>query len=78
MDPATLLTLSIAAIATLGVIARPWAIPEYVWACLGALLLLAFGFLPWRDALAAAAKGTDVYLFLVGMMLLAEAARREG
>ncbi len=78
MDPATLLTLSIAAVATLGVIARPWAIPEYVWAGLGALLLLVSGLLPWRDALAATAKGTDVYLFLVGMMLLAEAARREG
>jgi arsenical pump membrane protein len=34
--------------------------------------------LPWPDALAAAAKGTDVYLFLVGMMLLAEVARKEG
>ena len=29
-------------------------------------------------ALAAAGKGTDVYFFLVGMMLLAEVARKEG
>jgi arsenical pump membrane protein len=34
--------------------------------------------LPWPDALAAAAKGTDVYFFLVGMMLLAGVARKEG
>ena len=34
--------------------------------------------LPWPDALAAAAKGTDVYFFLIGMMLLAEVARKEG
>ena len=32
----------------------------------------------WHDALAAIGKGTDVYLFLTGMMLLAELARREG
>lgn len=78
MDHTTLFTLSIAAIATLGVIVRPWSIPEYIWAVLGASALVVAGLLPWRNALAAASKGTDVYLFLVGMMLLAEAARREG
>jgi arsenical pump membrane protein len=31
-----------------------------------------------RDAVAAAAKGTDVYLFLTGMMIISELARREG
>jgi len=64
--------------ATLGVIIRPLRIPEYVCAMLGAAALVAFGLLPWRDALAAAGKGTDVYLFLIGMMLLAEVARLEG
>ncbi len=34
--------------------------------------------LPWSDALHAIGKGTDVYLFLAGMMLLAEMARSEG
>jgi arsenical pump membrane protein len=68
----------IAGIATLGVIVRPLGAPEYVWAVLGAAALMALGLLPWRDALAAAAKGTDVYLFLGGMMLLAEVARKEG
>ena len=68
----------IAGFATLGVIVRPFRMPEYVWAAVGAAMLVGFGLLPWRDALAAAGKGTDVYLFLVGMMLLSEVARQEG
>jgi arsenical pump membrane protein len=68
----------IAGFATLGVIVRPFRLPEYVWAATGAGILVAFGWLPWRDALGAAGKGTDVYLFLVGMMLLSEVARQEG
>ena len=71
-------TWGIAALATLGVIARPWNLPEFIWAIAGAALLVAFNLLPWPDALAAAAKGTDVYFFLIGMMLLAEVARKEG
>ncbi|TWB90638.1 arsenite efflux membrane protein ArsB [Bradyrhizobium macuxiense] len=71
-------TWSIAGLATLGVIARPWNLPEYIWAVTGAVLLVAFDLLPWRDAIMAAGKGTDVYFFLVGMMLLAEVARKEG
>lgn len=72
------LILSVGAFATLGVITRPLRIPEYVWAVAGAVVMIAFGLLPWRDAVAAAAKGIDVYLFLIGMMLLAEVARQEG
>jgi len=68
----------IAGFAALGIIARPFRMPEYVWAIIGAGILVAFGLLPWRDALAAAGKGTDVYLFLAGMMLLSEIARQEG
>src|SRR5712671_2199186 len=71
------LILSVGAFATLGVITRPLRIPEYVWAVVGAVVMIAFGFLPWRDAVAAAAKGIDVYLFLIGMMLLAEVGRQE-
>jgi arsenical pump membrane protein len=71
-------TWGIAALATLGVIARPWNLPEFIWAAIGAALLVAFNLLPWPDALAAAGKGTDVYLFLIGMMLLSEVARKEG
>src|SRR5262245_24915821 len=69
---------AIAALATLGVIARPGRLPEAIWAVLGAAALVVFGLLSWCDALAGVLKGTDVYLFLSGMMLLAELARREG
>ena len=72
------LILAIAACATLGVVIRPLRLPEYVWAVLGAAGLIALGLLPWRNAVDAAAKGMDVYLFLIGMMLLAEVARQEG
>jgi arsenical pump membrane protein len=69
---------AIAGFAISGVIIRPFRMPEYVWAVAGAGLLVACGLLPWHGALAAAGKGTDVYLFLVGMMLLSEVARQEG
>ena len=69
---------AIAALSIFGVIARPWKLPEAIWAVSGAVMLVVFGLLPWTDALKAVAKGTDVYLFLAGMMLLAELARKEG
>ena len=71
-------TWSIAAFATSGVILRPWGLPEAIWAVAGATALVLSALLPWQDALAAVSRGTDVYLFLTGMMLLAEVARREG
>jgi arsenical pump membrane protein len=70
-------TWSIAGMATFGVIVRPFGWPEYVWAMLGAALLVLLGLLPLADAAGAVVKGTDVYLFLIGMMTLAELARRE-
>lgn len=69
---------AVAALTTLGVITRPFRLPEAVWAVLGALLLCVSGKLPWPDALNAVGKGTDVYLFLAGMMLASELARKEG
>lgn len=75
---ATVATWSIAALATAGVVIRPWNLSEAIWAVAGAVALVVFGLLPWRDALTGIARGTDVYLFLVGMMLLAELARQEG
>ena len=69
---------AIAALSIFGVIGRPWRLPEAVWAVTGAVMLIVFGLLPWSDALKAVGKGTDVYLFLIGMMLLAELARKEG
>jgi len=71
-------TWGIAAAATAGVIFRPFSWPEFIWAVTGAVLLVALGLLSLPDAIQGVAKGTDVYLFLVGMMLLAELARQEG
>ncbi|MGH2842420.1 MAG: SLC13 family permease, partial [Solirubrobacteraceae bacterium] len=71
-------TWGIAALATGGVILRPWRLPEAIWAVTGAALLVLAGLLSLSDALRGIAKGTDVYLFLIGMMLLAEVARHEG
>ncbi len=68
----------VAALATAGVILRPFKWPEAIWACAGALVLVATGLLPVGQAARAVAKGLDVYLFLTGMMLLSETARREG
>ncbi len=68
----------IAALATAAVILRPWRLPEAVWAVGGALVLVVSGLLPLRGAWRAIGQGTDVYLFLTGMMLLSELARREG
>ncbi len=65
-------------IATFGVITRPFKLPEAVWAVTGAVVLVVFGLLPIGDAWTAVLKGGDVYLFLIGMMLLSEVARAEG
>jgi arsenical pump membrane protein len=61
-----------------GVLLRPRRLPEWAFALAGAIALVAFGLVPPLDAGAAIARGTDVYLFLTGMMVLAELARREG
>jgi len=71
-------TYAITCVSLLGVLLRPWRLPEAVSACAGAALLVLAGLLPWSAAAAAVTKGNDVYLFLVGMMLLSELARAEG
>jgi len=78
MTVASAATIAICLAATLGLLARPWRLPEAIWPCAGAALLALSGLLPLRLAGAAIAKGADVYLFLTGMMLLSEVARREG
>ncbi len=69
---------TIAAGTIAGIVIRPRRWPEAIWACLGAALLVALRLLSPRLALGAIAKGANVYLFLTGMMLLAELARHEG
>lgn len=57
---------------------RPRGIAEAWWIGAGAILLVAFRLIPLRLAGKAVAEGTDVYLFLTGMMLLSELARLYG
>lgn len=69
---------AIAAFSAAGVILRPFHWPEAVWAVFAAALIVALKLMTPDEALAAIGKGTDVYLFLVGMMLLSETARLNG
>ena len=57
---------------------RPRGIPEVYWISGGALLLILLRLIPLRLAGHAIAEGSDVYLFLIGMMLLSELAREHG
>jgi arsenical pump membrane protein len=68
----------VAGLAIAGVILRPGGLPEAVWAVGGALLLVILGCITPAAALHGVARGTDVYLFLTGMMLLAEIAPTRG
>ena len=65
-------TWLIAAAAIMGVIVRPWRLPEALWAVSGAAVLIVFSLIPLPAAWIAVRRGADVYLFLTGMMLLSE------
>lgn len=60
-----------------GVILRPFKANEAIWAVTGAVLLVLLQLISLTDVWSGVNKGTDVYLFLFGMMLLAEVAREE-
>ena len=77
LNPITV-TWVISALATAGVIIRPFSWPEAIWAVAGGAALLALHLIGLDTVWKGVLKGTDVYLFLLGMMLLAETARREG
>jgi arsenical pump membrane protein len=66
--------ISLASIAL--VLIRPKGWPEAIWAVAGAGLLMLARLISPQRAASAAAKGTDVYLFLTGMMMISELARR--
>lgn len=68
--------ISLASIAL--VLIRPGGWPEAWWASGGACLLVLFRLLSPAAAARAIGKGLDVYLFLTGMMIMSELARREG
>ena len=57
---------------------RPRGIPEVWWISGGALLLIVLRLVSLKVAEQAVAEGSDVYLFLIGMMLLSEVAREQG
>src|ERR1700761_4077014 len=76
--PSHWLTWTIAAASITGMIARPKRTSEALWVSSGAAALVVFSLLPASQALDAVLSGADVYLFLIGMMLLAELAREEG
>ena len=69
---------SIVAISIALMLLRPRGIPEVWWISGGALLLIVLRLVPLKLAGQAVAKGSDVYLFLIGMMLLSELAREQG
>jgi arsenical pump membrane protein len=57
---------------------RPRGISEVWWISGGALLLIVLRLVPLKLVGQAIAEGSDVYLFLIGMMLLSELAREQG
>ena len=57
---------------------RPRNVAEVYWISGGALLLIGLRVVPLNAAVQAIGKGLDVYLFLLGMMLLSELAREHG
>ena len=67
----------IVALSILLMLIRPRDIAEVFWVGGGALLLLILRLIPLRLAGKAAAEGSDVYFFLIGMMLLSELARED-
>jgi arsenical pump membrane protein len=68
----------IVAISILLMLVRPRGVAEVWWISGGALLLVALRLVPVKLAGRAIAEGSDVYLFLIGMMMLAELAREQG
>ena len=72
------LLITIVAASILLMLLRLRNIAEVYWVGAGALLLVVTRLIPLSLAGHAIAKGTDVYLFLAGMMLLSEIAREQG
>ncbi len=57
---------------------RPWKISEAAWVCGGAALLVLSRLVPHKSAWHAVTEGFDVYLFLAGMMVLAQLGQTHG
>jgi arsenical pump membrane protein len=72
------LLLAIAGITMFLVGIRPRAIPEWIWALAGAVLVIALGFEPVEAALSAIARQWNVLFFILGLMGLSAAAEESG
>jgi arsenical pump membrane protein len=75
---AHVLVPSIVAVSILLMLVRPLGIAEVYWISGGVLLLIVLQLVSFNLAAKAIAKGSDVYFFLIGMMLLSELAREHG
>ena len=72
------LILGISALSILLMLARPKNLPEVYWVGGGATLLVLLRLIPPGVAWKAIREGSDVYFFLIGMMLLSALARDNG
>ncbi len=70
--------LAVVAVSLALMLTRPRRIAEAWWISGGVLLLLVAGAIAPAAAFHAVGKGTDVYAFLIGMMLLSALARDNG
>jgi arsenical pump membrane protein len=78
LSPAHIAIWSISCISIALMLLRPRNISETWWIGLAAALLVALRLIPLGLAAHAIAEGTDVYLFLAGMMLLSQLAQMHG
>jgi arsenical pump membrane protein len=78
LSVAHILLPSIVAVSILMMLIRPRGIAEVYWIGAGAVLLIVLRLVSFDLAGKAIAKGSDVYFFLIGMMLLSELAREHG
>lgn len=75
MHLTTLLIWAISLVSILLMLVRPGGVDEVYWIVGGALALGVSGLIPLKQVGFALRQGSDIYLFLAGMMVLAELAR---
>ena len=77
-SPSSIALVVIAAASVALMLVRPRGIAEVWWVGAGALLLVLTRLVSLPLAVHAVGEGADVYLFLVGMMLLSQLASEHG
>src|SRR5271156_2468030 len=78
LSVAPILLPAIVGVSILLMLIRPRGIAEVYWIGGGAVLLIVLRLVSFDLAEKAIARGSDVYFFLIGMMLLSEVAREHG